>query len=81
MARRRGFSSRAAGRAEAGWRWAWCWAGFRFFCVDEVGVGVEGDVGLEDLEIAADIREAKSMVGGICGLLNGDFWKAVGCKA
>lgn len=33
-----------------------------------VGVGVEEEVGLEDFDIAAVIREAKSMVCGVCGL-------------
>ena len=43
--------------------------------VGMVGAGVVG--GLEDLEISADMREAKSMVCGNCGLLSGCVWRAV----
>lgn len=40
-------------------------------------MGVDEEVGLEDFEISADINEAKSMVCGGCGFLNGGVWWAV----
>ena len=45
--------------------------------MDSVGVGVdEGDGLEEDLEISADIREAKSMMGDVWGYLKYVFERA-----